>query len=126
MMLLNEYYCALLGFFAYLILLFIQWLISSIVKAIQLGAIPGKIDSSLSHSSFVFRSHRAFHNTLENSPLIMGAFILAIFLRIHEFWLALFIWAYFGARVVHMLCYYFIATEKNNTIRSWFFIALAL
>ena len=59
--------------YVYLIMLTIQWVVAAVTKAKQPNAVPGKLDNSLSHDSFVFRSHRTFMNTLENSPLFLGS-----------------------------------------------------
>lgn len=105
-----------------ILLLLVQWLIATKAKSSQKGAIPGKIDSSLSHESFVFRAHRTFMNTLENIPAMLGASFLAILVGANARWAAIFIWAFVIARVIHMTLYYAIATEKNPSPRTYFFI----
>ena len=75
---LQDYNVALWGVFLILATLMLQSLIASMTKAKQPGAIAGKIDESLGHSSFVFRSHRTLMNSLENIPAILGASLLAI------------------------------------------------
>lgn len=99
-----------------------QTLIASVVKAKQPGAIPGKISDSLSHSSFVFRSHRTYQNSLENTPLMLATAFLALFCRADATWTAVFVWAFAIARLVHMTLYYVIATEKNPSPRSYFYL----
>jgi len=105
-----------------ILLLLIQWLIATMVKGSQKGAIPGKIDPSLSHESFVFRAHRTFMNTLENIPAMLGTAFLAILVGANARWAAVFIWAFVISRIIHMLLYYVIATEKNPSPRSYFFM----
>ena len=110
------------GIWVILVTVFIQWLIASGSKAKQPGAIPGKIDTSLSHESFVFRAHRTFHNSIENVPFFLAAAFLAIFVGVESQWFVVSIWAFAFARIVHMLLFYGIATEKNPSPRSYFFM----
>lgn len=110
------------GIWVILVTVFIQWLIASGSKAKQPGAVPGKISESLSHDSFVFRAHRTFHNSIENVPFFLAAAFLAIFVGVDSLWFAISIWVYAFARIIHMLLYYGIATEKNPSPRSYFFM----
>lgn len=91
-------------------------------KGSQKGAIPGKIDPSLSHESFVFRAHRTFMNTLENITAMVTTSFLAMLIGADSSWTAVLIWTFVAARLVHMLLYYWIATEKNPSPRSYFFM----
>lgn len=100
----------------------LQWFIASGTKAIQDGAIPGKIDDSLSHSSFVFRAHRTFMNSLENVPAMLGTAFLSILIGANPTWTGWLIWIFALSRVGHMVLYYAIATEKNPSPRSYFFL----
>ena len=68
---------AYLAFYLYLIMLLVQWAVATFSKAKEPNAVPGKIDEDLSHDSFIFRAHRTFHNTLENSALCIGTVIFA-------------------------------------------------
>ena len=102
-------------------LLLIQWLIATKAKSTRKGAIPGKIDPSLGHESFLFRAHRTYMNTLENIPAMLGSCFLAIFVGADPFWTAIFIWLFVVARIIHMILYYAIATEKNPSPRTYFF-----
>jgi uncharacterized MAPEG superfamily protein len=104
-----------------ILLLLVQWLVATKSKAKQKGAVPGKIDPSLGHESFVFRAHRTFMNTLENIPAMLGTSFLAILIGANAFWTAVFIWAFVVCRVIHMILYYVIATEKNPSPRTYFF-----
>ena len=110
------------GIFTVLLTLLIQLFVASGSKASQAGAIPGKIDENLGHSSFVFRSHRTFQNSMENFPAMLGTSFLAILVGANVFWTGLLIWAFALSRIVHMVLYYNIATDKNPSPRSYFFI----
>ncbi len=110
------------GIFTVLLTLVVQLFVASGSKASQAGAIPGKIDENLGHSSFVFRSHRTFQNSMENFPAMLGTSFLAILVGANVFWTGLLIWAFALSRIVHMVLYYNIATDKNPSPRSYFFI----
>ena len=110
------------GVFTMLLTLLVQLFVASGSKGSQAGAIPGKIDESLGHSSFVFRSHRTFQNSMENFPAMLGTSFLAILVAANVFWTGLLIWSFTLSRIVHMVLYYAIATDKNPSPRSYFFI----
>ncbi len=118
----ETYTMAYWGVLSALVILLVQWLIASGQKAKQHGAVHGKIDDSLSHSSFVFRAHRTLMNSLENYPLMLGTVFLAFFIGTSAFWTGLFVWIFAIARLIHMILYYKIATEKNPSPRSYFFM----
>ncbi|RXS44290.1 MAPEG family protein [Idiomarina sp. 29L] len=118
----ETYLLAYWGVFTALVILLLQWFVASGRKAKQPGAVPGKINESLSHDSFVFRAHRTFMNSLENYPLMLGTTFLAFFVGASAFWTALLVWIFVGARLIHMVLYYVIATEKNPSPRSYFFM----
>ena len=111
-----------IAFYLYLVMLLIQWVVATFSKSKQPDAVPGKIDNNLSHDSFIFRAHRTFHNTLENSALFVGTVLLAFVLNVQSSIFAIFIWTYLIARIVHMVLYYVIATEKNPSPRTYFFL----
>lgn len=113
---------AFLAFYIYLIMILIQWLVATFRKAKQPNAVPGKIDKDLSHESFIFRAHRTFHNTLENSALFIGTVLFAFVINYHSWVFAICMWVYVIARLIHMALYYAIATEKNPSPRSYFFL----
>lgn len=115
-------YSGYIAFYLYLVMLLIQWIVATFSKSKQPDAVPGKIDENLSHDSFVFRAHRTFHNTLENSALFVGTILLAFVLNVQSPIFAIFIWTYLIARIVHMVLYYVIATEKNPSPRTYFFL----
>ncbi|WP_394190710.1 MAPEG family protein [Pseudoalteromonas atlantica] len=116
---------ALSAYFAlyiYLIMIFVQWAVATFSKASQDNAVPGKLDADLSHESFVFRAHRTFHNTLENSALFLGCVLFAFTMGYHSGIFAMCMWVYVISRLIHMTLYYVIATEKNPSPRSYFFL----
>jgi len=115
-------YSGYIAFYLYLVMLLIQWIVATFSKSKQPDAVPGKINENLSHDSFVFRAHRTFHNTLENSALFVGTILLAFVLNVQSPIFAIFIWTYLIARIVHMVLYYVIATEKNPSPRTYFFL----
>ncbi|MEL0660018.1 MAPEG family protein [Psychromonas arctica] len=115
-------YTGYIAFYLYLVMLLIQWVVATFSKSKQPDAVPGKIDENLSHDSFVFRAHRTFHNTLENSALFAGTVLLAFVLNVQSPIFAIGIWTYLLARIVHMVLYYTVATEKNPSPRTYFFL----
>ena len=115
-------YTGYIAFYLYLVMLLIQWAVATFSKSKQPNAVPGKMDENLSHDSFVFRAHRTFHNTLENSALFAGTVLLAFALNVESPIFAICIWIYLLARIVHMALYYAIATEKNPSPRTYFFL----
>lgn len=115
-------YSAYMAFYLYLVIILSQWMVATFSKAKQPHAIPGKLNDDLSHGSFVFRAHRTFHNTLENSALFIGTVLFAFVLNYQSPIFAIAVWTYVAARIVHMALYYAIATEKNPSPRSYFFL----
>lgn len=122
MILFDNYTAAFWGIFVSLLTLIIQHFVAAGSKGSQEGAVPGKIDESLSHSSFVFRAHRTFQNSLENFPIMLGTSFLAILVGANATWTALLIWVFAVARIAYMSLYYAISTEKNPSPRSYFFL----
>ena len=108
------------------------WLILStiIIQAIilirshrkQKGYKVGVMDSSLGQESFLFRSYRVFWNSLENIVPMFGMALLAILSGYDSSTLSAIIWIYALTRVIHMFLYYFIATDKNPSIRTIFYL----
>ncbi|TYK66126.1 MAPEG family protein [Colwellia echini] len=119
---LDHYSVAFFGILTIILTVVVQSLVAAKSKASQPGAIPGKIDSSLSHSSFVFRSHRTFANSLENITVMLGASFLAILVGANVFWTGIIIWVMAISRIIHMILYYSISTEKNPSPRSYFYL----
>jgi len=108
------------------------WLILStiIIQAIilirshrkQRGYKVGVMDSSLGQESFLFRSYRVFWNSLENIVPMFGMALLAILSGYDSSTLSSIIWIYALTRIIHMFLYYFIATDKNPSIRTIFYL----
>ncbi|MBA6250805.1 MAPEG family protein [Colwellia sp. MB3u-55] len=119
---LDSYSVAFFGILTIILTVVVQSLVAAKSKASQPGAIPGKIDSSLSHSSFVFRSNRTFANSLENTTVMLGASFLAILVGANIFWTGIIIWIMAISRIIHMILYYSISTEKNPSSRSYFYL----
>jgi len=122
----EDYQLAYAGLAVVLITLLVQMLVASYSKARQPGAVPGKIDESLSHQSFVFRAHRTFMNSLENLPLFFGTVFLALFVGVDSTWVAVTVWVFALARIAHMVLYYGLATERNPSPRSYFYLIALL
>jgi len=106
------------------------WLILStiIIQAIVLirshrrhkGYKVGVMDPSLGQESFLFRSYRAFWNSMENIVPMFGMALIAILIGYDAETLNAIVWIYAISRIIHMFLYYFIATDKNPSIRSIF------
>jgi uncharacterized MAPEG superfamily protein len=122
MSMLESYSAAFLGILIIILTVVVQSIVAAKSKASQPGAIPGKIDISLSHSSFVFRTNRTFANSLENISVMLGASFLAILVGANIFWTGVIIWVMAISRIIHMVLYYSISTEKNPSPRSYFYL----
>ena len=106
------------------------WLILStiIIQAIILirahrrykGYKVGVMDASLGQDSFLFRAYRTFWNSLENIVPLFGMAIIAMMAGYNPQKLSVVIWIYAVVRIIHMILYYKIATDKNPSIRSLF------
>jgi uncharacterized MAPEG superfamily protein len=82
----------------------------------------GVIDASLGQQSFLFRSYRAFWNSVENVVLIFPLVIVGILIDYDSNRLGIITWVYAVSRIGHMLVYYFIATDRNPSLRSVFWL----
>ena len=80
------------------------------------------MDASLGQDSFLFRAYRTFWNSLENIVPILGMTIIAILAGYDANGLMIIVWIYAISRIIHMLLYYIVATDKNPSIRSIFYI----
>lgn len=118
----GAYYLALWAIFLILVIWLVQWFVASYSKARHPGAVPGKLPPELSHESFVFRAHRTFMNSLENLPILLSTAFLALFVGVSPALTAILLWIYALARLGHMILYYSIATEKNPSPRTLFFM----
>ena len=116
------YSSALVGIWVILLTVFIQSMVASIAHRRQKHYVPGIVDDKLSHESFVFRSHRTLINSLENLVLMLGTVVVAMLAGVEASWVAGTVWVYALARLAHMWLYYVIATEKNPSPRSYFYI----
>ncbi len=118
----QDYSLSYLAICVVLLTLLTQAMVAAISKAGRPGAVPGKIDPSLSHEAFTFRAHRTFMNSLENMPLFLGAAFVAILANVNPRWTALLLALFAMARLGHMVLFYLIATEKNPSPRSYFYL----
>lgn len=121
-MITQDYSLTFWGLLLILSTLIVQSLIAAMVKARQPGAIPGKMNPELSHESFVYRSNRCLANSLENATMMLGTSVLAIFVHANPKWVGICTLGFALARLGHMCLYYVIATEKNPSPRSYFYL----
>ncbi len=118
----SDYTSTFTGLIVILATVLIQQLVASGKKAKAPGAIPGKMDDDLDHSSVVFRTQRTWMNSLENLPVMLGTILVAVVVGANASWTGLLVWIFAVARIVHMVLYYAIATNVNPSPRSWFFL----
>ena len=100
----------------------VQNIVAAVAHRKQSSYVPGKVAEDLSHDSFVFRSHRTFHNSLENVNQFTIPAILCMFVGVTPFYLAILVWVYGLCRIVHMALYYAVATERNPSPRTYFYM----
>ena len=115
-------------FWAFLFIIFnllLQTLIATGAHRKQTQYVPGVVDENLGHNSFVFRSHRTFQNSLENTPIMLFTAVLGILVGLSPGQLGATLWIFALARFIHNVLYYVISTEKNPSPRSYFY-AIAL
>jgi len=118
---LEEYQSVFLGLWFVLATMIIQAIVAVRVHRRQKGGYNvGVIKPELGQSSIVFRAHRAFQNSLENITPLMGMAIIAALSEYSPTKLSVIVWIYAIARIVHMVLYYKIATDKNPSPRSIF------
>ena len=84
------------------------------------GYLPGVLKQDLDHTSFVFRTHRTLHNSLENIIPFLGLVVIALMSGYAPNKLSVVVWLYAISRIIHMILYYKIATNKNPSPRSIF------
>jgi len=118
---LESYASSFLGLWVILTTIVVQAMVASVAHRRQKVYVPGIVDPSLGHSSFVFRSDRTFRNSLENIVPLFGLAVVAILTGYDAGRLAIVLWVYAVARIIHALLYYAIATEKNPSPRSYFY-----
>ena len=78
------------------------------------------IDPSLGQESLFFRAYRTFWNSIENIIPLFGMAVLAMMAGYDPRKLSIIVWIYAITRIIHMILYYQIATDKNPSIRSLF------
>lgn len=118
----SDYRISLLALGLLLFMVFIQWGVASGRKAKEEKAIPGAPPKVQDHHSFTFRAWRTHQNTLENLGTMLGASFLAILAGASTLVVAWLVWIMLLARIIHMILYYAIATNKNPSPRSYFFM----
>ena len=117
----EAYQSSLLGLWVILATMVIQAMVAVRMHRRQEGGyMPGILKPSLDHSSIVFRTHRAFQNSLENIIPLLGMALIAILSGYGSFKLSIIVWIYAIARIIYMILYYKIATKKNPSPRSIF------
>ncbi len=117
----DVYNSSLLGIWLILATIIVQAMVAVRVHRRQSGGYsPGVIKSELGQSSIVFRAHRTFQNSLENIIPFLGMAIIAMLSGYSAFKLSIIIWTYAISRIIHMILYYKIATNKNPSPRSIF------
>ena len=84
------------------------------------GYLPGVLKPSLDHTSIVFRTHRTLQNSLENLIPLLGLVVIALMSGYESKKLSIIIWVYAISRIIHMVLYYKIGTNKNPSPRSIF------
>ena len=118
---LEEYQSVFLGLWLVLATIIVQAMVAIRVHRRQKGGYNvGVIKQELGQSSIVFRAHRTFQNSLENITPLMGMAIIAALSGYSSTKLTVVVWVYAIARIVHMVLYYKIATDKNPSPRSIF------
>ena len=115
------YQSSLIGLWLILATIMIQAMVAIRVHRRQKGGYkPGIVDPSLDHSSFVFRTHRTLQNSLENLIPLLGLVVIALMSGYEPKKLSIIIWVYAISRIIHMVLYYKIGTNKNPSPRSIF------
>ena len=113
------YHYSLLGIWVMLATMVFQAIVAAIAHRRQKGGFsPGVIKPDLDQTSFVFRTHRTFHNSLENIIPMLGMSFLAMFSGYSSLKLSIIVWVYALARIVHMILFYKIVTKNNPSPRS--------
>ena len=112
-------------FFALWVILttiFAQAVVLIVAHRMQKNYKVGVIDASLGQQSFLFRSYRTFWNSVENVVLIFPLVIIGILTDYDSNRLGIITWVYAVSRIGHMLVYYLIATDRNPSLRSVFWL----
>ena len=115
------YHYSLLGIWVMLATMVFQAIVAAIAHRRQKGGFsPGVIKPDLDQTSFVFRTHRTYQNSLENIVPLLGMAFIGMLCGYGALKLSIIIWVYAVARILHMVLYYKIATKKNPSPRSIF------
>ena len=118
---LEEYQSVFLGLWLILATIIVQAMVAVRVHRRQKGGYNvGVIKPELGQSSIVFRAHRTFQNSLENITPLMGMAIIAALSGYSSIRLSMIVWIYAITRIIHMVLYYKIVTDKNPSPRSIF------
>ena len=106
---------------AYVATIIVQAMVAVRVHRRQEGGyLPGVLKPSLDHTSIVFRTHRTLQNSLENLIPLLGLVVIALMSGYEPKKLSIIIWVYAISRIIHMVLYYKIGTNKNPSPRSIF------
>lgn len=119
---LEVYQSVLVGLWLTLSTIIIQAMVLVRVHRRQKGYRVGVIDPALGQESFFFRAYRTFWNSIENIIPLLGMAILAIMSGYSAYKLSVVVWLYAVCRIIHMILYYKISTDKNPSPRSYFWI----
>lgn len=104
-----------------LLMVVVQAIVAVVAHRKQSVYIPGVVAAELDHHSFVFRSNRTFMNSLENVPVFILSAIMAMLVGMDASTLLTIVSVFFVSRLVHMVLFYAIATNKNPSPRSYFY-----
>ena len=119
---LEEYGSTFIAIWFILFTIVCQFVVDVVAHRMQSGYRVGIIDPSLDQESFFFRAHRTFWNSLENIIPFMGLAFLALIAGYDAKRLSVITWVYAITRVFYTITYYMIATEKNPSVRSIFYL----
>lgn len=119
----QEYLLTFLGLWVIAATIISQQVIAVMAHRKQGNFIPGKMNKELGHESFVFRSDRAFKNSLENIVQFIIPVFIGMALGVFNITLAILVWIFAIVRIGHMVAYYKDTSTDNPTLKSYFFIA---
>lgn len=122
----EQYLLSIWGLLLMVFTMLLQSLIATGAHRKQVQYVPGVVSETLGHESFVFRSHRTFQNSLENTPMMFATAVVAILAGLGPNALAVTVWVFVVARILHMGLYYAISTERNPSPRSYFYVIAML
>ena len=117
----EEYYVSFIGIWALLTLIVIEAIISIGASRTQKRYVPGTTNPDLGPESFVFRSDRAFKNSLENIIPFLGAALLSILLSMDPVRLSRLVIIYVLARYIYTAVYYS-CHKKESKLKKLIFL----